>query len=184
MTENMADLILNLASKDDIIRKSAFDQLMSETEHTVDWFDEAFPILADKLESNNSFQRNIGVMLICNLAKSDRLGKTALIAKKCLALMDDEKFITTRMAAQSIWKIAVAQLAIRPIIKDGLMNALRCSHLNPHPNLIRLDIINSLLQIHAVDNACVDLADIVDYVTLNCEGTERKRLLSLVSPVH
>jgi hypothetical protein len=145
----LVDLLHDLDSKDDAIRKAAFDNLLAQTELPVDWFDDVFEMLANKLASPNSFQRNIGVMLLCNLAKSDYTGRLAEVINPCLALLEDEKFITSRMAAQSVWKIGTAQADLRPQIIEGLMAVLNRSHLNPHPNLIRQDIVSSLMRLHS-----------------------------------
>jgi hypothetical protein len=180
MTESLAQLLRDLESKDDGVRKAAFDELLAQAEQPVDWFDDAFDALADKLGSGNSFQRNIGVMLLSGLAKSDSAGRLASVADRCLALLEDEKFITTRMAAQSVWKIGAAQPALRPRIVDGLMRALDRSRMNAHPNLIRQDIVAGLMRIHAAAPESVDLEQIRAYIASNCETAEKKRLLLLL----
>jgi hypothetical protein len=180
MVKMLVDLLHDLDSKDDAIRKEAFDNLLSQTEVPVDWFDDVFEILVSKLASPNSFQRNIGVMLLCNLAKSDYSGGLADAIGPCMSLLEDEKFITTRMAAQSVWKIGTARADLRPQIIDGLVAALNRSHLNPHPNLIRQDIVSSLMRLHSEAPECVDVEQIKAYISANCTVAEKKRLAALI----
>ncbi|MEM5769799.1 MAG: hypothetical protein AAGU32_16150 [Bacillota bacterium] len=180
MEKTLDELLHDLDSKDDAIRKAAFDYLFTQTEMPVNWLDDVFETLACKLTSPNSFQRNIGVMLLSNLAKSDLSGRLAAVIGPCMALLEDEKFITTRMAAQSVWKIGAAQVDLRPQIVDGLMRTLNRSHMNPHPNLIRQDIVSSLMRLHSEAPNSVDIEQINKYIAANCAMPEKKRLMALM----
>ena len=64
-------LVEDVGSKDNKIRKMALDNLLKITEEKIDWVYDIWDIFSEKLYSNNSYQRSIGVFLLSNLAKSD-----------------------------------------------------------------------------------------------------------------
>lgn len=99
--------LIDLHTKNNTLRKQAFDALMKLTEIKVDWAGEAFDVLALKLDSSNSFQRSIGMMLLSNLTKSGIESKLAKIIERYLSRLDDEKFITARQSIQACYKAAV-----------------------------------------------------------------------------
>ncbi len=139
----------NLNSKDNAIRLAAFEKVLSLTEGKVDWIYSKWEELVGKLESENSFQRSIGLMVLCNLAKSDTKKKMESILPKLLAHMNDEKFITSRQCIQNIWKVATASEEVRQVIVKALCGEFEKNiHLKSHGNLIRQDIISSLYQIY------------------------------------
>lgn len=59
-------------------------------------------MLIDKLSDANSYQRNIGVLLISKLAKWDKDNKIDKIIDLYLNCCNDEKPITSRQAIQSL----------------------------------------------------------------------------------
>ena len=72
MDSELGKLLNNTESKDNKIRFAAFTKLLEITDTRVDWFSDVFDDLSNRLESDNSYQRSIGMMLLCNLAKSDK----------------------------------------------------------------------------------------------------------------
>jgi len=87
-------LFVGICSKDDKERLKALNQLLEITENKVDWFEEKHDELAEKLNNENSYQRSIGIMLLCNLAKSDENDKILSILPEIIAHTRDEKFVT------------------------------------------------------------------------------------------
>jgi len=144
MSTNIQDLMNNLSSADDSIRYPAFQTLQKITEQKVDWFDQYKHELLAKLSSKNSFQRNIGIVLLCNLAKNDTNTTYSTILDVLMPYIDDEKFITQRQYLQHIWKIAIVNAEYgQRIIKLLKTEFKGCIHKN-HYNLLRTDILVSL----------------------------------------
>jgi hypothetical protein len=113
----------------------------------VDWFASYREVLLKKLADENSYQRSIAAMLLCNLAKSARSGELDGILDAMLPLADDEKFITQRQYLQNIWKAAVADGACRDRIVRQMIEEFNVSAARKHCNLLRLDIMSTMIQI-------------------------------------
>jgi hypothetical protein len=143
------ELILCLESKDDKERYKAFQTLLELTESKVKWIYDKWYLLIEKLSSDNSYQRSIGLLLIANLAKSDDENRIIKILDKYLEHLEDEKFITSRQCIQNIWKIALCNKTLEErIIKSLEDNYYNNAHLKTHGNLIKQDIISSLGKIY------------------------------------
>lgn len=155
-----------LESKDDGERYNALQELLKITEEKVSWLDDYLDILLGKLRSENSYQRSIGMMILCNCAKSETAKKEY---KKIIPLLmptiNDEKFITQRQYIQNIWKIAVVDQAYKKKIVDQLKVEYSCCINKPHYNLLRQDIIQSLMNIfktmndESIKQLTIDLID-------------------------
>jgi hypothetical protein len=148
MSNTLDTQFADLASKDDKVRYAAFKSLLAETESKVSWFADRFAYLAAKLESDNSYQRSIGIMLLCNLAKSDTEGLLGKVLPDILSHMHDEKFITSRQCIQSVWKIAVAQPLLSGEVISALKKIFHASEGENHYSLIRRDILQSMQHIN------------------------------------
>ncbi len=148
-THELDTIFENLNSKDNAIRLAAFEKVLALTEGKVEWTDSKWDELVEKLQSENSFQRSIGLMVLCNLAKSDTKNKMESILPTLLAHMNDEKFITSRQCIQNLWKVALSSEAARKAIVQALSDGFENNiHLSSHGNLIRQDIISSLSKIY------------------------------------
>jgi len=140
-----------LDSKDDKVRYPAFQELLKITEQQVTWIYDKWFLLTDKLSSDNSFQRSIGLMLLANLCKSDTEHRFLELLDRYLDFFEDEKFITSRQCIQNVWKIAI----VHPLYQKKIVEELESSFFdnkNPHVNLIKQDIISSLHQIYLNTN--------------------------------
>lgn len=147
------NLFVDTSSKDDKIRYSAFQTLLTLTEEKVDWVYDKWYNLLDKIESDNSYQRSIGFMLLANLSKSDMDNRMCEILRKLIQLFDDEKFITSRQCIQNVWKIAVCNINNKSQIMDELQKTYYENvHINKHGNLIKQDVIFSMNMIYKSDN--------------------------------
>ncbi|HEY4788957.1 MAG TPA: hypothetical protein VIH57_23065 [Bacteroidales bacterium] len=139
----------NLVSQDDKIRYPSFKTVLEITEERVDWIYDKWDVLVNKLSSDNSFQRSIGMMLIANLCKSDSEGRICEIIDRLLALTEDEKFITSRLCLQNIWKTAVQHSDLTKKVSKFLESTyFGNKHLNSHANLIKQDVFSSLANIY------------------------------------
>ena len=142
----------NLGSKDDNIRYNALQEILKITEQPVEWFEEYYKIFVDKLDSDNSYQRSIGMMVLCNLVKNESKNEYKEILPKIMKLVDDEKFITERQYLQNIWKIAVHESKYKvKIVKQLEIEYGECEK-KKHYNLLRLDIIVSMYNISKKEN--------------------------------
>lgn len=135
----------NLAQKDDAIRYISFSKLLSLTENKVDWVYAVWQSLVERLNSANSYQRSIALMLLCNLSQSDNEKRMNDLIPEILSHTKDEKFITSRQTLQNIWKIAWFNSSLSETIIDHLKQRfITCENEN-HANLLRQDILQSLI---------------------------------------
>jgi hypothetical protein len=148
MNKNIQKHIEDLGSTDDKIRLDALQNLLKVTESKVDWVYEVWDYLLNKLDHENSYQRSIGIMMLCNLAKSDIENRLATSIDRLLAHTKDEKFITSRQCIQNIWKIATANMSNREkVVKHLEKRFVECVE-EKHSNLLRRDIIQSMMCLH------------------------------------
>lgn len=144
MNKSTKKHIEELGSGDDTVRLNALQTLLTMTETRVDWVYEVWEDLLEKLEHENSYQRSIGILLLCNLAKSDGEGRLKSVLDRLLIHTRDEKFITSRQCLQNIWKIAATNPANREkILKHLEKRFVECAD-EKHSNLLRQDIVQSL----------------------------------------
>jgi hypothetical protein len=135
----------NLGSTDDKIRLAALQTLLKMTDSKIDWIYEVWDPLLEKLDHENSYQRSIGVMLLCNLAKSDSQDRLKSGLDRLLTHTRDEKFITSRQCIQNFWKAAMTNKANREkILKHLEKRFVECAD-EKHHNLLRQDIVQSMV---------------------------------------
>src|SRR5512134_882760 len=140
MNKNIRQQFDNLASTADKIRLEALQSLLRLTESKVDWVYEVWDELLEKLDHENSYQRSIGILLLCNLAKSDTEDRLKYALDRLLLHTRDEKFITSRQCIQNIWKAAATHKANRQkVLKHLQMRFVECVD-EKHYNLLRQDI--------------------------------------------
>ncbi len=144
MDKIIADTFEKLSSTNDKVRFDALQNILSMTEDKVDWAYEVWDDLLGKLDDQNSYQRSIAIMVLCNLAKSDGENRLQPILGKLLAHTRDEKFITSRQCIQNIWKVAAVNQAAREAILAHLEQQFEGCEGEKHYNLIRQDIIQAL----------------------------------------
>ncbi len=90
-------------------------------------------------------------MLLCNLAKSDVENRLADSLDRLLVHTKDEKFITSRQCVQNIWKAAAASKSNREkVLKHLEKRFIECAD-EKHYNLLRGDIIQSMLAAYQAD---------------------------------
>jgi len=136
--------IESLGSTDDKVRLMALQSLLKATESKVDWIYDVWDHLLEKLGHENSYQRSIGILLICNLAKSDTDDRLAASLDRLLAHTRDEKFITSRQCLQNVWKAAATNDANRrKVLKHLERRFAECAD-EKHGNLLRGDILQSM----------------------------------------
>lgn len=144
MNKTIKKCIEDLASVDDKIRLNALQTLLKVTDSEVDWIYEVWDHLLEKLDNENSYQRSIGIMLFCNLAKSDTEDRLKSVLDRLLDHTKDEKFITSRQCIQNIWKAATNQANREKVLKGLEKRFVECAD-EKHYNLLRQDIIQSMV---------------------------------------
>ncbi|MEL7654894.1 MAG: hypothetical protein AAGU75_03185 [Bacillota bacterium] len=157
--EDLKSLISLLDEKNDEIRYQAFLALQSRSQMKADVYP-FWETLAIKLNSDNSYQRSIGIMLIAENMKWDEEDRFAGIAESYLSHCRDEKFITSRQTIQSIQK----WIGMKPQYADPVKRTLLGIDINSlkdtQRKLILLDIIGVLAEIQKTKHN----DDITDYL--------------------
>lgn len=138
----------DLGSTDDSIRMDALQTILKMTEDKVGWVYDVWDNLLEKLNNENSYQRSIGILVLCNLARSDIENRLNATIDLILAHTKDDKFITSRQCLQNIWKIAAASTQNREKVMDHLEKRFRECTEEKHYNLIRQDIIQSMYHLY------------------------------------
>ncbi len=96
MDQGVRECIDNLGSPDDTVRLEALKSVLRLTDGKVDWAYDVWDELVEKLNSENSYQRSIAIMTLCNLAKSDSENRLGDMLGLLLAHTRDDKFIRRR----------------------------------------------------------------------------------------
>ena len=135
-----------LAEKNDKIRYGAF-QLLNERSLTQADVFPYWTVFSEKLASDNSYQRSIGVMLLAANARWDKEGKTATVLDAFLAVLKDEKPITVRQCIQSLLLIVPYHKEFAQTIAERLLSLNLLELRDTMRKLILLDIVDVLLQI-------------------------------------
>lgn len=144
--EDIPQLIEWLTLKDDNIRYQAFLLLQNRSL----FFADVYPYwdtLRNKLKSDNSYQRSIGLMLIAENAKWDTENRTEDTIDEYLSLLNDEKPITIRQCIQSLGKIVSAKPGLNDKIASRLITFDLMAVKETMRKSILLDILNVLLTI-------------------------------------
>ncbi len=96
--------------------------------------------LEKKLDSDNSYQRSLGVMLIAANLRWDKEGKFAKTFQKYLSCCNDEKFITARQSIQGLVTILDVTDKFNAEIKQGLSNLQLSKYKENQQKLLQNDI--------------------------------------------
>ena len=142
-TTDIHFLIQTLNEKDDNIRYNAF-LLLRANSREFPFVYEYWSVLENKLESPNSYQRSIGVMLIAENVRWDRDCRFSKTISKYLSCCNDEKFITARQAIQGLEAILESTGKFDDEIKQDLANLRLSQYKENQQKLIRKDVSNIL----------------------------------------
>jgi hypothetical protein len=136
-------LVDALSEKDDKLRYNVFLLLQAysrEQPAVYGYWD----VLEKKLDSDNSYQRSLGVMLIADNVRWDNDGKFKGTIGKYFACCSDEKFITSRQAIQGLQAIAEATSQYNSEIAQRLANLQLGQYKENQQKLLKKDIANIL----------------------------------------
>ncbi len=139
MNNDIDFLVQCLAEKDNKIRYNAF-LLLQEASQQSSIVYPYWNILANKLDSDNSYQRSLGLMLLAENVRWDKDNKFAEILDKYLQCCADEKFITARQAIQGLTNIINTTNAYNDKIKQYLTTYPLNKYPKNQQNLLNKDI--------------------------------------------
>ena len=142
--EDIPQLIEWLTLKDDSIRYQAFLLLQNRSL----FFADVYPYwdtFWNKLKSDNSYQRSIGLVLIADNAKWDSENRMEDTIDEYLTFLNDEKPITIRQCIQALGKIAWAKPGLSDKIASRLISFDLMAVKETMRKSILLDILNVLL---------------------------------------
>lgn len=146
--EDIAALVPLLATKEDDVRYQAFLLLKERSGIEADVFP-YWQTFLEKLNSDNSYQRSIGLMMLSENARWDIEGKTAAALEaycKCLA---DEKAITVRQCVQGLRPIVTAHPELGSAVSARLLTLDLTAIKETMRKLVLLDILDVLLLIRS-----------------------------------
>jgi hypothetical protein len=136
-------LAAKLSEKDDKLRYNAFLLLQSisrESPFVYEYWDE----LEKKLESDNSYQRSLGIMLIAENVRWDKNGRFSKTINAYLGCCNDEKFITARQTIQGLGSILQATKKYDSQIKQRLTGLSFAQYKENQKKLLAKDVSNTL----------------------------------------
>ena len=142
-TEDIPQLVEWLNLKDDNVRYHAFLLLQNRSLFCDDVY-QYWDTLRSKLQSDNSYQRSIGLMLLAENAKWDTENRMEDTIDEFLMLLNDEKPIIIRQCIQSLGKIAAAKPGLHEKIASRLISFDLMSVKETMRKSILLDILNVL----------------------------------------
>lgn len=180
MDKYVRESLDNLGSTNDKIRLDALQTILKITEGKVDWVYDVWDDQVARLENGNSYQRSIGIMVLCNLAKSNSENRIEAILDRILAHTRDEKFITSRQCILNAWKLAMTGSRTKAIVLAHLEKQFEDCKEDKHYNLIRQDIIQSMRLLY--DNNKDDglLSRAKELVKIENEDKYRKKYEALI----
>jgi hypothetical protein len=142
--EDIPQLVEWLALKDDSIRYQAFLLLKYRSLSSADVYP-YWDIFRNKLRSDNSYQRSIGLMLIGENANWDDENRMEDTIDEYLELLYDEKPVTIRQCIQALGSIASAKPGLNEKISSALITFDLTAVKETMRKLILQDILNVLI---------------------------------------
>lgn len=149
--EDLPALVEYLSEKDDKKRYPVFLLLQYCSKNSKDVY-QYWNILKDKLISENSYQRSIGLMLIAENSRCDTENQMGELFDDYCRCLSDEKPITIRQCIQSLAKIEEYQPELSSRIADKLMAVKLDKIKETMQKVILIDILNVLVNIRKKQN--------------------------------
>jgi hypothetical protein len=137
-------LVQQLSEKDDVLRYNAFLLLQANSRLSPQTYAH-WAVFEEKLASDNSYQRNLGLMLIAENVRWDKEGKFDSAIGKYLACCTDEKFITARQAIQGLVHVVEATDAYNERITQALSSLKLEKYKENQQKLLKKDV-SAILQ--------------------------------------
>ena len=147
LTPDDLDVLVDwLSEKDDKLRYHTLLLLQSRAKASDDLY-KYWSIFRNKLKSDNSYQRSIGLMMLASNVKWDKDGKFEEAFKEFCTLLNDEKPITVRQCIQAFEGIVPYKPLLCTKIAEALMGLDILNVKDTMRKSVLLDIINILLLI-------------------------------------
>lgn len=146
--EDISELVPLLALKEDDVRYQAFLLLKERSAIAGDVFP-YWQTFLEKLQSENSYQRSIGLMLISENARWDKEGKTAAALDAYCKCLTDEKPITIRQCVQGLKPVVSSHPELGGAIGERLTALDLTTIKETMRKLVLQEIIDVLLLIRA-----------------------------------
>lgn len=144
--EDIKLLVELLSEKDDKIRYNALLLLQSRSSFSPDVYP-FWHVFIEKLSSENSYQRSIGIMLISENVRWDNENKIDKAIDKYLELLNDEKPITVRQCIQALKNIVAYKKHLQSNITNALMSINIANVKETMRKTTLIDILTILAQI-------------------------------------
>lgn len=160
---DIADIVAWLCEKNDAIRYPSLLLLESRSRIADDVYTyrETF---REKLKSDNSFQRNIGAILIAANARWDD-GWLDVVIGEYLELLYDEKPITVRQCVQRLKEIVLYKPKLHGVIAEKLLSLDLGGVRETMRKLVLTDILEVLAMIRKVKTSDAIESYIMDAMT-------------------
>lgn len=136
-------LFEKLSETDNKLRYNAF-LLLQSSSRQLPFVYEYWAELEKKLESDNSYQRSLGIMLIAENVRWDKNDRFSKTISAYLACCNDEKFITARQTIQGLGNILQATKKYDGQIKQSLMGLSFAQYKDNQQKLLVKDVSNTL----------------------------------------
>ncbi len=157
--DDISRLVEWLGTKDDNLRYQSLLLL----QHRSSLFSDVYPfwdVFREKIRSDNSYQRSVGLMLLADNAKWDTANKMEDTISEFLAVLKDEKPITVRQCIQALGKIA----SCRPDLHQRIVAALVSLDLANVKETMRKSILLDILRVLIVVREEPASDQIEDYI--------------------
>jgi hypothetical protein len=133
-----------LTAKDEIFRYNCFKVLRQVSDSQPALLYPDWDFLARLLDSPNAYHRASGAQLLSRLACADPERRFDALFDRYFDLMDDDKFMVSRLAVQSAGRIAKARADLQARITDRLLRVDLTHH--KHPDLAKADVIQAFAE--------------------------------------
>lgn len=163
--EGIGQLVGLLAEKNDKIRYPAFLLLQERSYSNSDVYP-YWDTFKEKLGSDNSFQRSIGLMMIAVNTRWDKSGRMEETINDYLERTEDEKPITVRQCIQSLSYI----LPYKPLLGLPIAKKLVSLDLSQVKDTMRKLILMDIIEILAIIRESRTTDEIEDYILSALKG--------------
>lgn len=143
---DIGQLVSWLSEKDDNFRYKCFLLLQAKSQQSADVYP-YWEALVGKLDSDNSYQRSLGLMLLAENTCWDRGGKFDAIVDRYLSFCDDEKPVTVRQCIQGLCKIVPYKQNCHNSIVEKLISIDLMQRKETQRKILLLDILSVLCAI-------------------------------------
>ena len=150
LPDEINQLIIWLEEKVDAIRYPAFLLL----QHRSGGHNDVYPYwnnFIEKLSSDNSYQRSIGLMLLAENARWDTRGLLEESISCYLSFCDDEKPVTVRQCIQGLEKIVPFKRNLRGDITEKLISIIITERKETQRKILLQDILRVLILINHME---------------------------------